>query len=216
MQLAVPQLTNLIAVYNEKYSVSIPITGRTPVEIQNITGVVSRTSVQLDVRHRISYDSSAIRVDFIRVDDRGTFIGSNLIDPAIKALLRYDNFTSRLGKRFPLVVVPPRFRDSITSGYSVLESLQLELVQLLDINCIVITVRKIFGNCALIYVYSQEITDGLLTKPQHTWRRAQITFFSYPHVVRCKLCFKPSHIGDHTQCIAHCSNCYSGRHISSE
>lgn len=31
----------------------MPITGRTPVGIQNITGVISRTSVQLDVRHRI-------------------------------------------------------------------------------------------------------------------------------------------------------------------
>ena len=211
------QLTNrnLIAVYNEKYSVSIPTTGRNPVEIQNITSVVSRTSVQLNVRHRISYDSSSIKVDFVSVEDRDTFIGSNLIDPTIKAIFRYDNFTSRLGKRFLLVGIPPRFRESIASGYSVLESLQLEIAQLLGVDRIGITAHKIFGNCALIYVYTENIANGLLTTPQYTWCGAQVTFFSYPHVVRCKLCFKPSHIGVHTQCVAHCSNYYSTRHISS-
>lgn len=119
----------IFTTYNEKFSVSVPIICLTPVEIQNITGVVSRTSTQLNVRHRISFDNNMIKIDFTNVKDRDSFIGSNSIDPVIKALFRYDNFTSRLGKRFlltgaPVDHVPSRYKDSITSDYSALECLQ--------------------------------------------------------------------------------------------
>lgn len=148
-----------------------------------------------------------IKIDFTNINDRDSFICSNTIGPGIKALFRYDNFTSRLGKRFLEIGVPPRYKDQITSDYSALKCLQLDLVQLLGIDRFGLTVRKIFGNFALIYIYSQDIVDGLLGKPSHTWRGVQPMFYSYPHVTRCNLCLKPTHVGQHESLMTHLARC---------